>query len=334
MINQTRENIKRKRILKKRRRRLKLFRLLVFLLLASIVGTVLAWVGFHIYIWGRQTYDTYSALYQGYEQRQALKKSTLDPRFDDYTNVLLMGVDDGESGGLGQRADTLLLMSFNNADGHLRFISIPRDTLTEIPGRKEPERINAAYSYGGPALTMQAAARVLGVSIHQYVALDTRALAEIVDVLGGMDVYVERDMDYEDPEAALSIHILKGYQHMDGDTAQKYLRYRGDELGDIGRVQRQQHFVKAFYERLLQPDTVTKLPALVEIFQRRITTSAELFDTAHLTMLLRKLSTETPQVIMLPGEESPADPSLWLPNQEKIADKINELFPLPADEDK
>ena len=148
MINQTQENIKRKRILKKRRRRLKLFRLLIFLLLAGIVSVVLAWAGFHLYTWGRQTYDTYAALYQGYEQRQELKRSTLDPRFDDYTNVLIMGVDDGEirGSGLGKRADTLMLLSFHHEDGQVSFISIPRDTLTEIPGRKEPERINTAYS--------------------------------------------------------------------------------------------------------------------------------------------------------------------------------------------
>ena len=332
MVNQTQENIKRKRIIKKRRRRVKFFRLLVFLLLASLVVAAVSWIGFQLYSWGRQTYDTYASLYQGYEQRQALKRSTLDPRFDDYTNVLLMGVDDGEDGGLAKRADTILLLSFNNTDGQVRFISIPRDTLAEIPGRKEPDRINATYAYGGPTLTMQTVSRLLGVSIHQYVALDTKALAEIVDTLGGMEVYVEQDMDYEDPEAQLTIHIVKGYQHMDGDTAQKYLRYRGGELGDIGRLQRQQHFVKAFYESLLQPDTVTRLPALEEICRNRITTSAELFDTAHLTVVLRKLSTNEPQVIMLPGAESQADPTLWLPDQEKIAAKVEELFPLPAEE--
>ena len=249
-------------------------------------------------------------------------------------NVLLLGVDDGEYGiaDAPKRSDTMILANIDTETGIVTLVSLPRDTQVLLPGHKEVEKLGHAYAYGGPALTVKAVEDLLQIPVNYYVTLHWQGFIRCVDSLGGVDLYVEQDMDYEDPEAQLTIHIVKGYQHMDGDTAQKYLRYRGGELGDIGRLQRQQHFVKAFYESLLQPDTVTRLPALVEICRNRITTSAELFDTAHLTVVLRKLSTNEPQVIMLPGAESQADPTLWLPDQEKIAAKVEELFPLPAEE--
>ena len=215
MSNQTQENIKRKRRIRKRRRRLRMLRFLVFLCFLSIVG----WCGYHIYLWGSRTYDTYYEIYQGYQQRQNLKRENMDPRFDGYTNILILGIDDGNE--IGQRADTVLLMSLDNTSGDVRFLSIPRDTLVAIPGRRQPETINNAYYYGGAALTQQTVSALLGVTVHDYITLDTKALAEVIDTLGGIDLYIEGDMDYEDPEADLSIHFKKGYQHLNGDEVQK-----------------------------------------------------------------------------------------------------------------
>ena len=137
------------------------------------------------------------------------------------------------------------------------------------------------------------------ISIHQYVVIDLATFGQIVDAIGGIDLYVERNMDYDDPEAGLSIHMRQGYRHLDGVGAEHYLRYRSDDLGDLGRTQRQQKFVKAFYAKLLRVDTLPKIPAIADILKHNVTTSAELFDSVHIGNVIRKLSIEPPRTIML-----------------------------------
>ena len=327
MANQTRDNIIRKRKVKKRRRRLRIFRLLIFLLILSSI----LWAGFHIVQWGLRTFDTYYGIYQDYEERQNLKQSAIAPRFTGYTNILLLGLDDGKTHELGQQADTILLVSLDNANGEIRVISIPGGTMTMIAGRPAPEKISQAYAYGGAALTRQTVTAMTGIPIQRYAAIDAKTVSEIIDALGGIDIYAEYDMDYEDPEDELYIHIKKGYQHMNGDTAQKYLRYRGGELGDVGRVQRQNRFVKALYERLLKVNTVTSLPLLVDIVQNHVNTNMELLDTTQFAGVLHRLSTAMPRTIMMPGISQAADDTVWVPSEEGIGRMLDDLFPEPEE---
>ena len=323
MDNQTMDNIIRKRRVKKRRRRLKFFRLLVFLVIMSGFG----WMGYHVFQWGLHTFHTYYAIYQDYEERQNLKQSAIAPRFTGYTNVLLLGLDDGKADELGQQADTILLVSLSKETGELRCLSIPGGTQAMIAGRTQPEKISHAYAYGGATLTRQTVTALTGIPVQQYVAVDTKTVAAIVDALGGIDVYAEYDMNYEDPEDNLYIHIKKGYQHMDGETAQKYLRYRGGELEDVGRVQRQNRFLKAFYERLLQINTVKSLPVLVDILQNRVVTNMEFLDTTQFAGALHKLSTAAPKTFMLPGVSSAADSTVWISSEPGMQELLDEMFP-------
>ena len=113
---------------------------------------------------------------------------------------------------------------------------------------------------------------------------------------------------------------------MNGEESQKYLRFRSEKLGDVGRVQRQQKFIRAFYAKVLQLDTITKLPAIADIFRNKIETSAELFDSAHLANVLRKMSSDPPSTVMLPGVEN--SQGIWEPNFKEIDATIKELFPI------
>ena len=150
--------------------------------------------------------------------------------------------------------------------------------------------------------------------------------AELIDVLGGVDIYVEENMDYDDPQSGLSIHIGQGYQHLNGEDSQKYLRFLSSKLGDVGRVQRQQKFMKALYAKVLQLDTIPKLPAIADIFQHKMETSAEIFDSAHLANVLRRMSSDPPTTVMLPGNEN--SNGAWVPNIAEIDSRIGELFPV------
>ena len=109
---------------------------------------------------------------------------------------------------------------------------------------------------------------------------DWRGFIDVVNLIGGVDIYVDKDMHYEDPYANLVIDIKHGYQHMDGATAGKYVRFRSDELGDIGRVQRQQKFLKAAAEQMFSVQNVTKISSLLATLEKYIHT-----DLNTLTML-------------------------------------------------
>lgn len=326
--NQTKENIMKKRKLRRKQRRIRFFRVLFLLTLLGLILSAVLFLGFTVYRWAGHFYQEYQTMYQEYTERKDARQGSIDPKFEGYTNILILGLDEGvDTVSYGeQNADTILVMSLENNTGRLRFITIPRDTWVTVPGEGEG-RIGTLYKDGGASFLVRQVSTLLGISIHQYITIDMRTFAELIDLLGGIDLYVEEDMNYDDPASDLSIHLKKGYQHMDGDTAQKYLRYRGSELGDVGRVQRQQRFIKALYEKVLQLSTVPKLPAIADVFQHRMETSAEIFDSAHLANVLRRLSSEEPVTVMLPGNYAANDDSIWVPNPTEIEERIRELFP-------
>ena len=319
MANTTKENIEKKRKNLRRRRKVQVFRLVFVLVVLSLIGVAILFVGYSVYSAGSRVYNEFADMYQGYTDRKTASVGTADPKFDGYTNILILGVDDSER----QEADTILVLSFANDTGKSRIISIPRDTWISMHGNSG--RIGTIYSWGGANRMVKEVSRLLGVSIHQYIIIDMATFAELIDVLGGLDIYVEEDMDYDDAAAGLSIHIEQGYQHLSGEEIQKYLRYRGEKLGDVGRVQRHQKFIKALYAKVLQLDTIPRLPAIADIFRNRMETSAEIFDSAHLANVLRRMSSDPPTTLMLPGSEN-VD-GAWVPNYAELEARIGELFP-------
>ena len=271
----------------------------------------------------------YQTMYAGYTERRASWQGAVNPSFDGYTNVLVMGIDDGAdpTNTEGAKADTILVLSMENSSGKVRCITIPSDTWVNPPGNAHFMRIRSVYTEGGAPLMVREVNQLLGIPIHQYVVLDLKGFSALIDALGGIDIYVESDMDYEDPEGGLNIHLKQGYQHLDGNQAQQYLRYRSPELGDVGREQRQQRFVKSLYQQVMRLETVPKLPLIAETMRRHVKTSAEVFDSAHLANVVRHLSSDQPQGVILPGSPALGDDTVWMPDQDAIRHAMQELFP-------
>ena len=324
--NQTKDTLEQKRRKTLRRRRIKLLRFAFQFIVLGLIGSAALFIGLGAYNVGSSIFGEISTMYEGYNERRLTRQGSPNPRFDGYTNILILGVDEGagDIDGYGRNADTIFVLSFSNDTGKSRLISIPRDTWIDMKGSGSG-RIGNMFQFGGASMMVRQVSTLLGIPIHQYIIINMNTFAELIDVLGGIDIYVEEDMDYDDPESGLSIHLKQGYQHLDGDSAQKYLRFRGEKLGNVGRVQRQNKFIKALYEKVLQFETLPKLPAIADIFRNRLTTSAEIFDSAHLANVLRHMSSETPTTTMLPGNIDAE--GLWIPNEEAIRAKINELFP-------
>ena len=328
-INVTQQNIKHKRKLLAQRRRRARLRLLIVLIFLGVVLTGILFAGYALVSLGSRINQEYQAMYDGYSQRQQAKRGQVDPRFDGYTNVLIMGLDDGVDidGGTEKKADGIVVASFENSTGKLRFIHIPQDTWVNVTGSKEQMKIKYLYAMGGAPLMTRQVNALLGVSIHQYIVLDMQVFSELIDALGGVDIYVEEDMNYDDAEGGIAIHLPQGYQHLDGNQAQQYLRYRSDDLDDLGRMQRQQRFCKALYQNLLQFKTLTKLPAIADIIKQRVETSAEIFDSMYLANTLRHLSNVPPESVVLPGAPAEDDSSIWVIDDAAMEQRMQELFP-------
>ncbi|ANR71508.1 LytR family transcriptional regulator [Selenomonas sp. oral taxon 126] len=325
----SRENIKKRRSQRARRRRMALlkgiFRLICTIFLLAAIGIA----GYYIVGWGVQAYRDVRDMYEAYLIRQEANRGEVDVRFDGYTNVLVLGLDDAVNmdNAEEQRADAILLISMENATGKVRILNIPRDTWVQMAQGKGETRLANVYAVGGAPLMVRTINQMFDISIHQYVVIDLATFGQIVDAVGGIDLYIERNMDYDDPEAGLSIHMRQGYRHLDGVGAEHYLRYRSDDLGDLGRTQRQQKFVKAFYAKLLRVDTLPKVPAIADILKQNVTTSAELFDSVHIGNVIRKLNIEPPRTIMLPGDFSRDDDTVWIMDRAATDEIIHELFP-------
>jgi len=180
-------------------------------------------------------------------------------------NIVIMGVDERPKEDDPGRSDTLLVMTINTETRAISIISVPRDTRVRVKGLGW-DKINHAYSIGGADLTRQTTENFLGIPMDYYAKVNLESFGRIVDAIGGVNIDVEKRMQYEDTWDHYVIDLKPGPQHLDGRTALQYVRYR-DEEGDIGRVARQHKFVKAVLAEVYTPSIILKAPAIIrEVF--------------------------------------------------------------------
>lgn len=251
------------------------------------------------------------------------------PHENDRINILLLGLDDGdpENPGGPRRSDTMMVASINPGDNTVNIMSIPRDSRVNIPGYQGYDKITHAFYYGGADLAARTVETNFNIPIDHTIIMDWKAFIKVVDILGGVDIAVEHDMNYEDPYENLSIHLTKGYQHLNGQQSGQYVRFRHDELGDIGRVQRQSAFLKAFTNRLLRTGTILKLPSLVTTINQYVKTDMNTYALVKIASSLKDLHADSMQADMIPGEFATIDDiSYWIPNMEKTQQIVNSKF--------
>ncbi|MBR4400987.1 MAG: LCP family protein [Synergistes sp.] len=173
-------------------------------------------------------------------------------------NILLMGEDNVEG---SRRSDTILFIAIDIDDKDIRVISLPRDTRVQIP-RHGLQKLNHAFAYGGPDLMKATVEKYLEEPILYYVIVDYESFPEFIDMLGGVDIDIQKRMRYVDRAGKLDINFSPGRHHLDGKQALNYVRFRKDQLGDIGRIQRQQQFIKALIKKAYDPRVIVKFPEL------------------------------------------------------------------------
>ncbi|MBE9007800.1 LCP family protein [Fortiea sp. LEGE XX443] len=230
-------------------------------------------------------------------------------------------------------SDVMFLAKFDPETKKIVMLSIPRDTRTEIEGHGT-RKINAANVEGGPALTAKTVSNLLGgAGIDRYLRINVLGVAKLIDALGGVTVYVPKDMKYQDDSQHLYINLKAGKQHLNGDQALQLLRFRHDELGDIGRIQRQQMVMRALTDQSLNPATLAQLPKILNVVKEYIDTNLTVEELVALLGFGVRTNRSNMQMFMLPGrfsEKSEYDASYWLPSRNGIAKLMAQQFGLES----
>jgi len=221
------------------------------------------------------------------------------------------------SNDLDGHSDAILLIRFDPVKQAIIVLSIPRDTLTFVP-EVGMTKINTANFVGGAPLAARTVSKLLdGVAIDRYVRVNVRGFNQLIDALGGVEVYVPKDMQYQDHSQRLYINLRAGKQVLDGDKAVQYMRFRQDELGDIGRVQRQQAFLRALIEQKLNIETVVKIPEILEILRENLDTNLTVEEMLALGNFAVKVGRKDVRLVMLAGQFSPL--GYWLMDEQAVA---------------
>ncbi len=213
----------------------------------------------------------------------------------------------GESA--GARGDVIMLLKVYPETGNAQILSLPRDLLVEIPGHG-PDRLNAAYAYGGAPLMVRTVRQVTGLPINHYVEIDFVGFQALVDELGG--VYLDFPHPARDRNSGLSVEA--GNQLLSGDQALAFARSRhyeelhdGDwepiKADDFGRTERQQELILAILSRLKRPSSLTEAGAIVASFAQHLTVDSALAQSSlvQLAFNMRGLNGSTMQTATLPG---------------------------------
>ena len=201
-------------------------------------------------------------------QHQVAVRSTQSQFGSSKLNLLVLGYQDDEG-----TTDTIILAHLDVDRRTATLVSIPRDTWVNVP-QEGYAKINSAYAFGGAKMSKRVVSALLGgVPIDGVIALQPEGAAQIVDAMGGLNVDVDEDMNYDDYNGELHVHLKKGEQYLTGSQVAGYLRFRHDPSSDYGRMKRQQQVLKLMMDQLSQPQNWAKLPRIMQFVRKDVHTN-------------------------------------------------------------
>ena len=236
-----------------------------------------------------QTPDTGAAALANPEDPDALV------RRDGVYNFVLLGKDVDSS-----NTDTIILVSFDTAQGKIGMISIPRDTAVNRTWTTQTAKLNYAYHNGGADVLMDEIQQTFGVPVDYYIHVDLKGFIALVDELGGVDIEIPLDMNYDDPVQGLHIHFSAGYQHLDGQETMEAVRYRHDNKSspnyrsnqwytDLQRGEFQREVLMALAKKVVSWNSIPKVTSFVDIFNSYVDTNLPLDDMLYFAEQALKL---------------------------------------------
>lgn len=298
----------------KRKRKIWLFVLLtavvaLFILLGSFISTIEPPTG-------NTVIDQSSQNNPGKPASQ-VQGNTPAPKEEIYT-FLVAGTDKASN-----NTDTIMMVNFNVTDKTIRILNIPRDTMVNVD--RKIKKINAAYELGGIKQFEEETASLLGFYVNRYVIFRLEGVEKLIDAIGGIDFDVPKNMNYDDPTQDLSIHLKKGYQHLNGEQALGLARFRHTyENGDIDRIGVQQELIKVLAKQALKPENIIKLPTIVSLLMENVETDITAGEMLWLANAAKEVPMSSITTDILPGmAKTISGLSYWVPSKDELLSLIN-----------
>lgn len=262
-------------------------------------------------------------------------------------NFLILGVDEDQS-----RSDTIMLFCYDGYSNRVNILSFPRDTMVKTGGFRQ--KLNAAMGVGIQRVNsgkdkepeeelIRQIKSMTGLPIHYFMTVNFKGFKEIVDALGGVDFNVPYNMNYDDPVQNLHIHLEAGAQHLDGQAAHDFVRFRHNNngsapgeyvMGDEGRIHWQQKFIKELIRQKATPQLFGSIGEVFEVIADNVRTNYTMQDLVKHIDLLKGIDSANIGSHKLPGEAQYIDGVSWyLQDEEETVRLIREVFlPRSAEE--
>ncbi|MBM5796888.1 MAG: LytR family transcriptional regulator [Cyanobacteria bacterium K_Offshore_0m_m2_072] len=196
-------------------------------------------------------------------------------------------------------------------DGKTLLTQVPRDTFVES-SHYGILKANALYAFGGLEAIRQDLPPLVGGPVDSYLKVNLRAVQRVAEALGGVEVDVPKRMVYVDNSQGLYIDLYPGRQVLKGEQLEGFLRFRHDELGDLGRMERQKLVLNQIFRQLANPTSLAQLPQLLKIAGDDIKTDLSVLELGQLLTAMTGTKLSTSQI---PGRLFwHNDLSYWMPN--------------------
>ena len=225
------------------------------------------------------------------------RKEEVNLKNKDSFSILLLGVDTGDLGRTDTgRSDAIMVATVSPEDNKTQVISIPRDTYMEIVGYGTFDKINHAYAFGGPAMSMDSLEKYLDIPIDHYAAINLRGIQDLVDAVGG--VTVNNDLAFTSDGKSFDI----GQIELNGEEALAFVRMRYDDpKGDYGRQERQRLVIQGIMQKLISINSMTKYQSILDALSDNMKTDMD-FSTMQTIALDYRDAFSTIQMDQLQGE--------------------------------
>lgn len=250
---------------KQRKRRLMIMSGVLTAIIAAIVFTVIYFYNF----FGKFSTDGVSVAPNEVKAKEPV-------------NILVLGLDIGDVNQKDnesiKRTDTIMVLHYEPKNNAASLISVPRDMLIKV--NKKNNKINAAYAIGGEKLIQREVEKLIEADINYIVKIDYEGFRALVDAVGGVEMYIERNMYYDDDAQDLHIRFNKGETVLlDGKKAEEFFRWRknndgtGFANGDLDRIENQHKFINKLIEKCTSPAIITNIKGILDVLPAYVKTN-------------------------------------------------------------
>lgn len=239
-------------------------------------------------------------------------------------NILVVGIDEVDG---TKRSDSIVVLHISADGKNIRALSIPRDTRVSID-KVGVSKINHSYAYGKIKLLKKTISDFLSIPIDNYVVVNEDGIKQLIDEIGGVTIQIDENMIYNDYAGGLHINFQKGERYMGGDDLLKFLRYRNNAKGDLGRIARQQEVFEILFEKIFKFRTLILSPKIISIFFKSVKTDLSMIEiNNYLQMFLENREFQNIKFFTVPGSVRLIEGvSYWRPDIIYLDNLITKTF--------